>query len=87
MNNTITMYTEEIEDLTSIIAKLSTSGDNDFVAVYEEKLKNAELRLIEEVAKTQLSTDEDVTLIMYRTTNYGIITPQIARRIFNKEIL
>jgi branched-chain amino acid transport system ATP-binding protein len=37
---------------------------------------------------TQLSTEEDVTLIMYRTTNFGIITPQIARRIFNnKEIL
>jgi len=81
------MYAEEIQYLNDTISNLSRSGDNDFIAAYEEKLKNAELRLIEEVAKTQLSTDKDVTLIMYRTTNFGIITPQIARRIFNKEVL
>ena len=82
------MYSQALEYLNDTITNLSKSGDNDFIAAYEEKVKYMETLLIQELAKIQLPSEEDVTLIMYRTTNYGIITPQIARRIFNnKEIL
>lgn len=87
MNNLINMYAQELEYLNDTITNLSRSGDSDFVAAYEEKVKYMETLLIQELAK-EADQVEDATLIMYRTTNYGIVTPQIARRIFNnKEIL
>ena len=84
MKKTITDYSNEMQYLNETIISFSKSGDNDFVAVYEEKLKQAEIMLITELAK-EVELGGDVTLIMYRTTNFGIVTPQIAKQLLNNK--
>ena len=83
MKNLINVYAEEMQSINETINTLSRSGDLDFISAYEEKLKNIEILLVTELAK-EADKSEDTTLIMYRTTNFGIVTPQIARRIFNE---
>ena len=84
MKNLVNTYANEIEYLNDTITNLSHSGDNDFVAAYEEKLKQAEIMLITELAK-EVGENGDITLIMYRTTNFGIVTPQIAKQLLNNK--
>jgi hypothetical protein len=84
MKKTITDYSNEMQYLNETIISFSKSGDNDFVAVYEEKLKQAEIMLITELAK-EVELGGDVTLIMYRTTNFVIVTPQIAKQLLNNK--
>ena len=83
MKKLINTYSDEIQYLNETIITFSKSGDNDFVAAYEAKLKTAEIALIQELAK-EVDQGSDITLIMYRTTNFGIITPQIAKQLLNK---
>lgn len=84
MKSLINTYSDEIQYLNETIIAFSKSGDNDFVVAYEEKLKQAEIMLITELAK-EVELGGDITLIMYRTTFFGIVTPQIAKQLLNNK--
>ena len=75
---------DDIAHYEETIALLSKNGDPDMVAMYEDKLKCCEIELIQELAGEPENVG-DVTLIMYRTSNFGIVTPQIARHVLNKK--
>jgi hypothetical protein len=69
-----------IEYYAETVVILSKNGDPEMIAMYEEKLKESELELIQYLSE-QPPRIGDITTIMYRTNNFGIVTPEIARHI------
>lgn len=74
---------DRVEWLNDTIARVSRNGDTDMLSMYEEKLKNAEFELLKAISTLQLPEGEDITLTLYRTTYFGIVSPQMARRMLN----